>query len=222
MWGSLGDAEKHLLLCLWKNFKKREAVAGFTGTKQCFLVPVSPSLESSSSHSPHPLLRVPHPISKSIKCVCEAEEAHQLTTAPPPFFPPLLAATEPRSPSLACRTTSSTPDPASAIRQGMRGLQWGGGGGGGGGPCPRSSDFYLWRHNKRDRRQKENPLSSAPASASALSPALSLLSPFQKKFMGSSCFLSLPHSLSPPGEKVRREKAGCLWIIAVGNKTEKD
>lgn len=46
-------------------------------------------LENSSSRSPHPLLWVPHPISKSIICVCEAEEAHHLTTAPPPFFPPL-------------------------------------------------------------------------------------------------------------------------------------
>lgn len=64
-------------------------------------------LENSSSPSPHPL-RVPHPISKSIICVCEAEEAHQFTaTAPPPFFfllpppatpPSLLAATEPCSP----------------------------------------------------------------------------------------------------------------------------
>lgn len=41
--GSLGDAEKHLLLCL-KNFiyiKKRDDVARFTQPKQCFLVPVS-------------------------------------------------------------------------------------------------------------------------------------------------------------------------------------
>ncbi|CAB1459303.1 unnamed protein product [Pleuronectes platessa] len=79
-----------------------------------------PPLESSS-RSLHPLLRAPHPISKSIKCVCEAEEAHQLTTAPPPFLPLLfslpqsLAAPPPASPALACRTTSSTRwDPAPA------------------------------------------------------------------------------------------------------------
>lgn len=47
-------------------------------------------LENGSSRSPHPLLWVPHPISKSIICVCEAEEAHHLTTAPPPFFPCLF------------------------------------------------------------------------------------------------------------------------------------
>lgn len=45
-------------------------------------------LENISSRSPHPLRRVPHPISKSIICVCEAEEAHPLATAPPPFPPP--------------------------------------------------------------------------------------------------------------------------------------
>lgn len=168
-----------------------------------------PPLESSSSRSPHPLLRVPHPISKSIKCVCEAEEAHQLTTAPPPFFSSSsrchrASQPPPASPPLACRTTSSTLDPAPANRLGMRGLQWGDAGAGGGGPCQRGSDFYLYGSNKRETggREKKPSTLLLPVHLLCLS-----LSPFPKQFMGSSCSsLSLPRCLSPLREEVRMHR----------------
>lgn len=101
VWGSLANAEKTSVVMSPEFYiKKRDEASRFTQPKQC-LHP-----KNGSSPSLHPLLRVPHPISKSIKCVCEPEEAHQLTTtAPPPFFPPsLLDATEPcRPPPIAHR-----------------------------------------------------------------------------------------------------------------------
>lgn len=148
------------------------------------------------------------------------------TSSPQPlllFFPPLLAATEPcsppASPPLACRTPSSTLDPAPANRLRMGCSQWGAGGGGAdGGPCRRSSDFYLCRHNKRDRREEEkNAQHCSCQCICSVSSSVSPLSSSPEQFMGSSCSLSLPHCLSPLREKVRMHRGGkCPWIIAAG------
>lgn len=107
--------KKHLLLCPQKFFEKKRWWSSQISTLPCACIP---PLGSSSSHSPHPLLRAPHPISKSIKCVCEAEEAHQLTTAPPPPLSSFFSSSSSRChrapaspPLLACLTSSSTLDP---------------------------------------------------------------------------------------------------------------
>lgn len=78
--------KKHLLVRLQRTEEEEEPEWTDFTTQTMLPSARIPPLESSASRSPHPLLRVPYPISKSIKCVCEAEEAHQLTAAPPPFF----------------------------------------------------------------------------------------------------------------------------------------
>lgn len=138
------------------------------------------------------------------------------------FFPPLLAATEPcsppASPPLACCTPCSTLDPAPANRMGMSGSQWGNGGRRGG-PCPRSSGFYLCRHNKRGRREKEK--KPQRCSCQCICFGLQLFLSSSERFMGSSCSLSLLHCQSPQWQKVRmHRRERCLWINAAGHKVE--
>lgn len=124
VWGSLGDARGAMLKKTSvvmprdsETFLKKENRDDVSRKMQS--VPTCPGAwrpslwRNGSSPSPHPLLRVPHPISKSIICVCEAEEAHHLSTAPPPFPSfPLAATAPPASPPLlacccCCRCTSN-------------------------------------------------------------------------------------------------------------------
>lgn len=171
---------------------------------------------------------MPHPISKSIICVCEAEEAHQFTTTAPPLppSPPHGSVSSgcnralqsphpspPVSPRLAYCTqpASSIQHPAPADRMWMRGFQWGGGDGDGGPACPRSSAFHPRRRHKRQEAAGGSP-SSAPASASAPSPALYLPSPSPKQFMSRSrSLLRLPLCPSFLVKWVQRRNGGGGW-----------